>query len=201
MPTWTTNLPPTPDRHGYDLRRTPPDHPIRAIVTSETFFVCQTHYWGGRTVPCEAPDCDACRAMSPTRAHCYLSALEAKTHDHFLFECTTKAAYPFQDYLETYHTLRGCEFVACRPKRRRNAQVEIICRPFDITKIYLPKPPNIPAAMAVIWQLPQSAIDTKPGPPANPNITADKTIIDRMRLNAADGPKAQTTVGGNGSPS
>ena len=186
MPAWSHDLPNASRRVGYELRRTPADRPIRAIATCETLHVCWTHYWGGRTVPCEKPQCEACEALSPARSHCYLSAIDPATRDHFIFECTAGAAIPFQEWIATYGTLRGCFFQAIRPKRRRNSRVEITCKPADQTKITLPTSPNIPLAMAVIWQIPGAAVQaSEESTPCLPS-RADSIQIDRMRLNAAD---------------
>ena len=53
MPTWRTELPPEGKNRGYDLKRTPTSAPLIAIITSTDLLVCDTHYWHGRTTPCE----------------------------------------------------------------------------------------------------------------------------------------------------
>jgi len=198
MPSWSHELPPSSKHNGYDLKRTPPDRPLRAIVTSETLHVCWTHFWGGRTVPCERPECEACNALSPARAHCYLAAMDPATRDHFLFECTAKAAVPFQDWIATYKTLRGCFFQAQRPKRRRNSAVEILCKPADLTKITLPLPPDVPLAMCVIWQLPGTSVQSDGALNSIPLTTIQSDVTDRMRFNDADGLPAASKSAGNG---
>jgi len=137
--------------------------------------------------------------MSPTRAHCYLSALDPATHDHFLFECTAAAALPFKDWLATYGTLRGCLFQATRPKRRRNAKVEILTKPCDLTKITLPPPPDIPKAMSVIWQLPGAAISLNGALDSLPRLKVNSEQTARQRFNPADAQLPTPTTDGNGS--
>jgi len=200
MPDWTHELPPNPTHHGYDLRRTPPDRPLRAIVTCDQLNVCFTHFWGGRTRPCEKPDCEACAAMSPSRAHCYLSAMDPATREHFLFECTAAAALPFRDWVATYGTLKGCLFQAIRPKRRRNSKVEILTKPADLSKITLPPAPDIAKAMSVIWQIPGASVKRDGAFASIPRVSADSAEVDRMRLNPADFPKATSNASGNGTP-
>jgi len=196
MPRWTNELPDATSRPGFSLKRTPPDRPLKAIVTSAQLLVCFTHWWTGRTTPCEAPDCDACKALMPSRPHCYLSAIEQGTREHFLFECTAKAALPFKIWLQTYPTLRGCFFTASRPKRRRNAQVEILCKPFDLSTIQLPMPPDIARAMSVIWQLPTTALEPSSAIDSVQELKIDPTTMNRMRLNPADGlPKPSPSNG------
>lgn len=186
MPAWSNELPPVSDTPGFNLRRTPPDGPLRAVITCDDLNVCYTHFWGGRTMPCEQPDCDACRAMSPKRAHVYISAYQLETREHFIFECTAAAAEPFHEWKRANNGLRGCLFQASRPKRRRNAQVEILCRPYDLTKINLPQPPDIARAMAVIWRLPGAAVYSQPHDDVEHSIDTDSEMTNRMRINPAD---------------
>lgn len=198
MPSWSNDLPPSPEQHGFTLRRTPPDSPLRAIVTCADLNVCPTHFWGGRTMPCESPECDACKAMSPKRSHVYVSAFNVTNREHFIFECTATAAEPFREWKRTTDTLRGCLFQASRPKRRRNAQVEILTKPCDLTKISLPSPPDVAAAMAVIWRLPQTACSSQSQNDIEHMIDTASDVANRMRFNPADGIGPRVPAGGNG---
>jgi len=198
VPHWTHDLPAESKKIAFSLRRTPPDRPLKALVTTENLLVCTTHWWTGRTVPCEADECEACKAGAPGRTHAYIAALEHGTREHFIFECTAKAAAPFALWLEAYPTLRGCYFLALRPKRRRNAAVEITCKPFDLSTVTLPPPPDIPAAMALIWQLPGTSICiAQPGDEVE-EITTRNRVIDQMRFNPADGKPKTTSRRSNG---
>jgi hypothetical protein len=180
MPTFANTLPPRADRKGYDLRRTPPDRTLVALITSDKFYVVATHYWGGRTVPCEGEHCKACEANSPTRTHVYLTAVESKTHDHFIFECTAKAALPIEEYGKAHGTLRGCLMRAHRPKRIKNGGVEICVQPIDLTTIRLPAEPNIPKALCVIWQIPDDTIEVTPVFPVNTILTPDTDLFQQL---------------------
>ena len=180
MPTFSHKLPSSNSGNGYDLRRTPPDRPLLAVVTSEDFFVCETHYWGGKTVPCEGEACKACEANSPTRPHVYLSAIEFKTHDHFLYECTATAAIPLDVYRRANRTLRGCQMKSWRPKRIKNGRIEMLCKPIDLATLHLPPAPNIPKALCVIWQIPFTSMMVDACPGANPAIKPNPEVFDRM---------------------
>jgi hypothetical protein len=143
---------------GFDLKRTPADKPLQAIVTAEALTITNTHFWGGRTVPCEMPDCEACNAAVPFRTHVYVSAFDPKTHSHFIFECTEHAARALAEYIAANKTLRGCYFSAARPKGSKNGKVCITTRPADLTRVSLPAPPNLILALSVIWRLPTPAL-------------------------------------------
>jgi hypothetical protein len=173
VPNFRTVLPAPSAHQGYDIRRTPATATLAAIVTSENFLCCDTHYYAGRTTPCERITnergqttddsmCPACTRKQPWRTHVYVSCFNPKTHEHFLFECTANAAKTFAEHVQIYKTLRGFAFAASRPKGGVNAKVVIQAIPVNLANITLPKPPDIPRALAVIWRLPSTAIDTQP---------------------------------------
>lgn len=201
MPAWSNELPTVSETPGLTLKRTPPDRPLRAVVTCPDLNVCLTHFWGGRTMPCEKPDCEACTAMSPKRAHVYLSAYDLVSREHFIFECTAPAAEPFRDWKRDFSTLRGCMFQASRPKRRRNAQVEILTKPCDLTKISLPSPPDVAGAMAVIWRLPQTACSSRHLNSVDAAIDTNSDVANRMRICPADFAPTATQHRKNGTSS
>jgi hypothetical protein len=126
--------------------------------------------------------------MSPKRCHVYLAAMDPATREHFIFECTAPAAEPFRDWIRNFNTLRGCLFQANRPKRRRNAKVEIQTKPTDLTKINLPQPPDIALAMTTIWRLPGTATTADAQSAMESNLTTDSDVCDRQRINLADFP-------------
>jgi len=193
MPVFSHKLPPNSKRNGYDLKRTPTDKPLRGLITCDELTICPTHYWGGRTVPCEGPLCKACQENSPIRHHVYISLLESDTHDHVLFECTSKAAVTLDDYRTAHGTLKGCEIKAYRPKRIKNGRVEIIARPYDLTNVRLPAAPNIPVALCVIWQIPSTAINTDAEPGLNTSLAPVPTVFNRMNGDLPDEPIPEPT--------
>ncbi len=197
MPNFTNTLPSCSETRGYDLKRTPPDKPLKGIITCTDIIGCNTHWWGGRTVPCEDSGCEACKNNTPSRWHVYLSILEAGTRDHFIFECTSKAAKPLEEWRDTNGSLRGVMLYAHRPKRRRNSRVEIILKPHDISGIIIPEPPNLPQAMAVIWQIPGASVMINGAINHTPRIATVPEVLSKQRTNAADGngkPKSRLKV-------
>lgn len=186
MPNFSNQLPPKTEHRGYDLRRTPPDRPLKGLITCDDMIGCYTHWWGGRTVPCEDDECEACKANTPARWHCYLSIIEAGTRDHFIFECTGKAALPIAEWRTENNTLRGAHITAFRPKRRRNAKVEIILKTFDTRGVVLPHPPDLARALSVIWQIPGSAVKIEGAINKTPRVTTDPDILHTQRFNPTD---------------
>jgi hypothetical protein len=194
MPKWSNHVPDSATKYGFDLRRTPPDRPLVAIIISPDLLGCFTHYWGGRTIPCEAlaPDedpagigheCPACAEQMPGRWHAYTACYDPRTHETFIFETTGKAAQALETYRDSFGTLRGCLFQATRPKRRKNAKVEIATKTADLTNITLPNTIDIIRAMSVIWQIPTTAITTPSAEHSTPTVNTVSKTLNRMRSN------------------
>lgn len=192
MPTWSNKLPPVGKHQGYDLRRTPTSGSLHAIITCETLHVCDTHFWHGRTTPCERlvneagktiddSHCPGCLDKQAWRTHAYVSAFDAKSHEHFIFECTAIAAKPLEDYFQAASTLRGCIIHADRPKGHKNAKVVIVTGTANPQKITLPTPPDVIRALAVIWRLPASALPIAPTEPGAPTIRPNHNRLKQMR--------------------
>jgi hypothetical protein len=212
MPTWRTELPPEGKNHGYDLRRTPTHGNLIGIISSDHLLVCDTHYWHGRTTPCEREcnaegktiddsHCPACLEKAAWRTHVYVSVFDLRKREHFIFECTTNAAKTLQEYHDATGTLRGCILNACRPKQTPNAKVSILTNPADLSKCSLPQAPNIADALAIIWRLPSTAIEKHPMKYSPTELRTNAKRLRAMRTqpdNACDPPTIGDIVNGNG---
>ncbi len=154
MPGWSNAVPANPRGPAYPLLRTPPAKPLVAIVTSKDLVGCYTHFYKGRTIPCEGENCPAHQEGIPYRWHAYMSAYRVEDGVHFIFECTAQAAEHFTDYRDSNNGLRGCFFRASRMNSRANSRVIIRTKPCDLKTQYLPEPPNIEQCLSIIWDLP-----------------------------------------------
>jgi len=172
MPTWNTRLPRRGTVNAFELKRCQPTGPTKGIITCNNLLCCDTHYFGGRTIPCERivnehgktiddSRCLACRARQPWRPHAYVSVFNPKLHEHFIFECTDAAAQPLEEYFNANGSLRGCLMNAYRASTRPNGKVTIITSAYDLRNQHLPEPPNIIAALCTLWRLPQTAVNTQ----------------------------------------
>jgi hypothetical protein len=158
MPTWTNAPPSDPRGHGLPLIRTPAAGCLRAIVTSETLIGTDTHFWGGHTMPCERPDCEACNHGIGYRWHGYLTALNPSDDLHFIFEMTAQAAVPFNEFQTKHGSLRTAHFQAYRWNRRKNGRVIIKLEHSATPSHALPPAPDLYKIMAVIWRLPPTNV-------------------------------------------
>lgn len=159
-PSWSSNIPLDPRGRAFPLKRTPTNGALVGAITCENLIGTYTHFYGGRTMPHEGDDCDACAKGMHYRWHGYISAVQAKTHLGFIFEFTAQAGDAFQQYRAAHGTLRGCRFEARRLHSKPNGRVLILCSPLDQQAMNLPAAPDVVAAMEIIWNLPAGQIDT-----------------------------------------
>lgn len=170
MPRFSNSPPDQPNGPSLPLFRTPTGGCLIAVVTSDDLIGCPTHFFGGRTIPCDAPDCPACNKSVPWRWHGYVSALEVTRRIHFIFEMTGPASDSFVAYRAKFGTMRGCQFRASRMKRLPNSRVVIETKPADLAQVQLPQAPDLVLALCTIWSIPRD------------QVSAHRVINDRVRL-------------------
>lgn len=154
MPKYSNTPPNDPRGYALPIVRTPAGRKFQAIITSEDLIGCNTHFWGGKTVPCEAPDCEACKNGMPYRWHAYCSAVLHPQGLHVIYEVTALAAEALVTFRHSNGTLRGCAIEAYRWKGSANGRVIIKCERTSRTLDSLPKPPDLIHCLSIIWQLP-----------------------------------------------
>lgn len=62
MPQFSHDVPADPRGPAFPIVRTPPGRAFSGIVTSPNLVGCFTHYYHGRTIPCEGDGCRLCMA-------------------------------------------------------------------------------------------------------------------------------------------
>jgi len=159
MPNYSNRPPADPRGPSLPLLRTPTRGGITAIVTSDDLVGTPTHFYKGRTTPCDSPDCEACGKGYPWRWHGYVAAYLQKRRMHFLFEFTARIAEHFVAYRDTHGSTRGCLFKAHRVNSQPNARVILETQRADLTEIYIPKPPDVIQCLSVLWNLAAPDID------------------------------------------
>jgi len=201
MPTWRNELPTVHKHMGFDLIRTPAAGAIQAICTCNDLLVCDTHYWAGRTMPCERPDCSACAQAIPYRTHVYISLYDPKKAEHFIYECTAHAAKPIAEYRAATGTLRGCVIYATRPKGAKNSKVVIETNTANLGRVNLPAEPNLMLALSVIWRLPLTGMAIEHERFRQPELHTRSDPLHAMRDQPDNQPEPQTIgdiIGANG---
>lgn len=181
MPNFSTDLPVDREGYGLPIRRTPTHGRLTAIVTSNQMVGCDTHFFRGHTIPCERPDCEACRVGIPFRWHTYIGCLEQSHHLHIIFEATLQASLPFVEYRQAHNDLRGCGFEATRLHAQPNGRVIIRTKPAPIEHIRLPGPPDLIACLSIIWNLPREGVNVSNGIPQS-ELDYAKAHADTFRF-------------------
>ncbi len=191
-----TNVPPKDDREkAMHLTRCPIGRPITGIITCDDLVGTPTHFFHGRTMPCDETDCPACSDGLPWRWHAYVSLWLPKSRQHILFEMTARACQPLVEYRKANGTLRGCVLRAQRVNLAPNAKVMIQTSVADQQAYVLPKSPHLLKALAILWNLDFDALQTDG---LNKGVSAlhvnENVELRRQFLNDA----APPIVGGNG---
>lgn len=153
MPQWTNHAPDDADRHTATLMRVKPGRPIRGICASPHLLGCWTHWFGGRTIPCNPPDCPACAQSASRRWHAYIHLYSPTTHHSAILELTSLAARELEAYVEQHHTLRGALLDVQRSNHRPNSTIILTATPADLQRFNLPPPLDIPAALERMWEV------------------------------------------------
>ncbi len=173
MPQFTSRPPAKPTGYGLDLIRTPANGRITLALTCENIIGCPTHWYGGRTIPCEEVECPGCAATVSWRWHGYVSGLVAPTRRQVLMEFTAQASETIADYHDSQGTLRGSFLVAQRHRNRHNGRVIVALHAAELEKLNLPAPPDVTASLAIIWNVPQTAIAVDGKTDRGPRLTVN----------------------------
>jgi len=192
MPNWTDT--PTPRRgpRPLPIMRTPVGKPLVATITTDRMSCCPTHFWGGRTTPCEKPDCDACNHGSPSREHAYLGIYFIDQQASAILELPDGAAEQLALLAKNLPTLRGARIRVTRTKLSRNARVCVELAPPAINPPPLPTPPQLREILAIIWKLPQAAITEEKADMRQNTIRLDAIIM--AKRNGKPTPSATPNV-------
>jgi len=174
MPTFS-NCPPSDERaYALPLARTPANGKLRGIITTNDLVGCATHWFGGRTVPCEDTECKACLEGVPWRWHSYVAAILSNTRLHVLLEFTAQATESLINYRTAHGTLRGCLIDCHRHRNRHNGRVIVATDTADLEIVKLPPEPNVIKALSIIWNLPAPQMDATELCREHPRITFTK---------------------------
>lgn len=184
MPVWSDAPPDETRGHCLPLLRCPTGKPLVAWITSQSLIGCPTHFYHGRTAPCEGETCEPCREGVPWRWHGYFTAYSTTDHLHFLFEVTARAAEPLIKFRDEHAVLRGCHFKAQRANLAPNSRVFIECKMGDLLNLRLPDPPDLVKLLSVIWNLPAPEIqpaDEIKGAPAIKVVPGNNRLDNIMK--------------------
>jgi hypothetical protein len=153
MPTWNDKPPKEPIERQYRLIRVPASKPLALVILAEKLTGCPTHYWHGRTAPCERPECEACEQGNSPRWHAYVPCIIAQTGERCILELTGQAAQQLSPTIDEYQTLRGIKIVVERKSKRPNGRIAITTIPGRVAESSIPAEPDVITTMTHIWGL------------------------------------------------
>jgi len=151
MEKWSNKPPQQKEGYGLRLIRTPKSGRIRALITCEELIGTPTHYWGGRTVPCQGSDCKVPHETIGWRWHGYVPMILEGDHEHVILELTAQACETIAQYAEANGSLRGVLLTATRATGVKNGRVLLKLEPTNLKTIVLPPEPDVPKVMRHIW--------------------------------------------------
>jgi len=153
MLTFDETPPPDPRGNSLNLMRCPTMRPVQGIILSDGLIGTNTHYYKGRTIPCDSEGCPACGEGWPWRWHCWVPLFSPTTQVTVLFEMTARCAEILAAHKQTYTTLRGTLLKAQRLNSSPNSKVMLHLQPADLRDIKLPPCPDILGALSIIWNI------------------------------------------------
>jgi hypothetical protein len=185
-----TNDVPEVERHtALPLVRTPTKGNLRCLVTCHDLIGCYTHWYAGRTKPCQGDTCKPCLEGAPTRWLSYFSARIADGPAHAIVEIPLLAAQQIKEWLKTRSTLREHVITLTRLSKRPNGRVSASIERYDGKEINLPPSPDLIKCLSVIWQVKLAEFSTGPDRhggrellqnPDTPSQEADPTHIRQI---------------------
>jgi len=145
---------PRSDLHAGTLRvvRVGAERPIKGIITSDVWTGCDTHFAGGRTVPCEQNSCSICSSGTPPRWHAYFALILQPSQEHVLMCLPLSAFSSLSNYHKEWGTIRGAMLVAHRPSKRANGRVLTSLDHAGRAPQQLPASPDVQTILIRMWQ-------------------------------------------------
>lgn len=175
------------NHHSLPLVRTPTNRPIAGIITSPDMVGTQTHFFHGRTIPCDSEECPACSEGLPWRWHAYCSLWSPATHRVVLFEMTAKCVEPLVTYRKAYGTLRGCHLMAKRATTSANSRVILQTKRADLENVSLPDGADLIKALSIIWNITLPSISPD-------GILKETPLIKIQQQASAQAPNAYSSL-------
>lgn len=182
------------------LTRTPQGKPLQGIILSDDLIGTNTHYYRGRTSPCDQENCEACNDGFPWRWHAYVVLYSRSNQAKTLFEMTAKCCEPLLTYRKAYGTLRGCVLSAKRQNSSANSRVILTTTRADLQQIQLPKCPDILKALSIIWNIELPSLSVEGVLKESPALNTTRNLNLRANLPPMSMPPSRSpSPNGNGS--
>src|SRR5690242_16104590 len=109
----------------YEMLRTGKRGFREAIVISNGYEVCPTHFIGNRTMPCTGNGCEGCLHGRQIRVKIYSMVCGIQSRTVYCFEATDFSKQNYFDYKRLNGTMRGAILKCHRTGPRKNSPVRV----------------------------------------------------------------------------
>ena len=156
------------------------------VILSPAQFGGDSHYYGGRTIPCEGRDCPYCAVHSKRIWKGYLAVWDAKHRTTGIIEFTKPCLETIRTYKAAHGTLRTHAIELHRAGKKINGTLSVILTPTAWADADIPPPPDVVGILTRMWnQRPETIM--KPQAPATEivmetpeDIAATLPLTDRF---------------------
>jgi hypothetical protein len=136
---------------GFDIVRAPSKGTFDCVCLSSIAMGKYTHWWHGRTQPCEGVDCPKCLSGSPRRWHSWVAVYNERSGRVFLLEVPAGAAKCLGDFRSKSGTLRGVGIALKRANGKVNGPVRVGFAKPRTNNDLLPACPDVAALLERMW--------------------------------------------------
>lgn len=136
---------------GFDIVRAPAKGSFDCVCLSEMAVGKFTHWWCGRTQPCDGPECAKCLQGSPRRWHSWVAVYTQRSSRTFILEVPPGPAKFLGDFRSKHLTLRGASLAVSRNNGKANGKVRIGVARSGIDSLLLPVCPDVVAMLERMW--------------------------------------------------
>jgi hypothetical protein len=168
MNSWTNRPHPDPSTAHLNLHRVKPGKPITGIVLTNDLTGAYTHYYGGRTQVCNAPNCKACDERKNARWYGYAQIWNPTTHSVAVVEVTPTCVEAIDAYMKTHGTLRGAWIKLQRVGPKLNAKLTAELREPTHSSDLLPQPADLEKYLTRLWEI-RATAEAQPDRPTTPS--------------------------------
>lgn len=179
MNPWTSRPDDRDSAPHHQIIRAKPGKTTQGVVLSLDLIGAYTHYWKGRTTPCNPPACPACDAGHKPRWYGYLALWNPATAAVAILEITTAAVPAIETYLARHGSLRYAQIMATRANRKPNSRLIVSFQAAPYSGPHGPEPPDLPAHLSHMWEATSKPAPNRQPTEADPHAEAETLALAR----------------------
>jgi len=150
---FSEDMPEDEDGLAFEIRRVPTSGKVKGVILSDGLVCRQTHWWGGRTVPCSDVGCAPCAENTERRWHGWVALYSLERQTTVIIELTAKSIKPLREWRKDFGTLRGAELTLGRVGKKINGRVFASLARGPVAVDLLPSSPDVQLLLLKLWGL------------------------------------------------